>query len=117
MSLHIPTKRGNKFNAKSIIVDGHRFDSKAEANRFQELRILERIGEIRALTAHPKYPLTADGEHVCSYTLDSSYFDVKLGKHVVEDVKSKATKTDTYKIKRRLFEINYSDIVFREVLR
>lgn len=110
-------KRGNKYKAVKVTVDGHVFDSKTEATRFQHLRLLERAGEIRALVAHPKYPLVVEGEHICSYEGDSSYFDVKLGKHVVEDVKSKPTKTDAYKIKRKLFMALFPEIEHREFMK
>ena len=41
--------------------------------------------------------------------------DVESGKIIVEDVKSVATKTPVYLLKKRLFLQKYTDFVFREV--
>lgn len=37
------------------------------------------------------------------------------GKTIVEDVKSEATKTEVYKIKKKLFEYKYKDLTIIEV--
>lgn len=39
----------NKYRNKKVIVDGEEFDSKKEGNRYKELRLLERAGEISNL--------------------------------------------------------------------
>lgn len=86
--LKAPLKR-NKFNAKRTQVDGQWFDSKREAAVYAELKLREKAGEIRQLVVHPKYELHVDGELVCKYTADFSYFTSERF-HVV-DVKSPAT--------------------------
>ncbi len=42
-----------KYRAQPTIVDGIRFHSKGEARRYQELRLLERAGEITNLELQP----------------------------------------------------------------
>jgi hypothetical protein len=52
-------KNGHKFNAQPTTIEDIRFDSKAEAKRWQELRLLEKAGQIRNLTRQPVFPLHA----------------------------------------------------------
>lgn len=80
----------NKYNAKKTVVDGIKFDSKREARRYQELRLLERAGAIARLELQVKYTLTVNGQKIGRYTADFVYFE--NGQRVVEDVKSPATK-------------------------
>lgn len=47
----------HKFNAVKTTVDGIRFDSKREAKRYGELKLLERAGQIRRLRLQPEFPL------------------------------------------------------------
>lgn len=42
-------KSVSKYHAKKTVVDGIEFDSKKEANRYSELKILERAGKIKNL--------------------------------------------------------------------
>lgn len=96
-----------------------KFDSKKEARRYDELMLLLQAGEIRKLRLQAQYTLqegytTPEGERVRAirYVADFAYEratapDVTGEVHwlpVVEDVKSKATKTETYKIKAKLLK-------------
>ena len=47
----------NKYRNKKVIVDGKEFDSKKEGNRYKELRLLERAGEISNLELQPRFLL------------------------------------------------------------
>ena len=47
----------NKYGARKTVIDGITFDSKREAIRYQELKLLERAGEIKDLELQPKYIL------------------------------------------------------------
>lgn len=108
-----------KYNNKKITVDGQIFDSKKEASRYEELRILEKAGEIKDLRTQVKFKLIpaqrdeATGkviERECSYKADFVYEED--GKTVVEDVKGFRTKE--YIIKRKLMLYQYG-IRIREV--
>lgn len=88
----------SKFNAKPTHVDGIRFASKREAQRFSELKNLERAGIITHLELQPRFPLIVGGKVVCTYIGDFRYLE--NGKSVTEDVKG--FKTGEYIIKRKL---------------
>ena len=96
-----------KYNNKKITVNGQVFDSKKEANRYQELLLLEKAGVIKNLSRQVKFVLIpsqrdeATGkviERECSYRADFEY--TEDGKTIVEDVKGFRTKE--YIIKRKL---------------
>lgn len=103
-------KRGNKYSAKATEVDGITFASQAEASRYGELKLMERAGEIISLQVHPRFDLFAYGPkgtpiQIAKYTPDFAYVDVATDTRVVEDVKGgKATKTEAYSLRKRLFE-------------
>lgn len=98
----------NKYsNIKTQTSDGNVFDSKAEARRWIELKLLERAGEIKDLQRQVKYiliPAQKEGkktiERECSYVADFVYTEVKTGNTVVEDTKGYRSKE--YIIKRKL---------------
>lgn len=101
--------RKNKYGANKVTLqDGTKFDSQREANRYYELRLLERAGRIENLRRQVKFvliPAQRDKrgkllEYECSYIADFCYFDTMLGKEVVEDCKG--YKTDVYKIKKKM---------------
>lgn len=98
----------NKYhNRKVITSDGIEHDSRKEANRWCELKLLERAGKIMHLERQVKFVLIPaqreDGrlvERECAYIADFVYLDADLGKMVVED--TKGFKTKDYIIKRKL---------------
>ena len=51
------SRRGNKYGASKVTVDGVTFDSKKEARRWQELKILEKAGKITNLRRQVKFVL------------------------------------------------------------
>lgn len=46
-----------KYHNKKTVADGIKFDSKLEAERYAQLKILERAGVIRDLELQPEYEL------------------------------------------------------------
>lgn len=110
-----------KYHAKKTEYDGIVFDSKREASRYAELKILQDSGVIRGLNRQVKYVLIPsqkiDGkvvERECSYKADFTYQELtdKGWQNVVEDVKG--VRTPEYKIKRKLMLYVYG-IRIREV--
>lgn len=101
--------RRHKYGAQSVEIDGRRFASKKEGRRYQELRLWERMGIIRGLECQPRYDLLAvNAEVIGHFTPDFRYHSVELGRLVVEDVKGgKATRTEAYALRKRLFEACY----------
>ena len=102
-SAQTPTEKPkkSKYGAVKTEVDGIMFDSKREASRYQELRLLEQAGEIATLRLQVPYILFPKNEHgrALKYIADFVYND-DTGALVVEDAKGHST--DVYKIKRRL---------------
>ena len=92
----------SKFGNRITEIDGRKFASKREASRYAELKLLERIGEIVELECQPRYPLTLNGVKLATYVADFRYRVVASGEIVVEDVKSKPTITDVYRLKKKL---------------
>ena len=113
----------SKYNARKTVVDGIRFDSKAEAKRYQELKMLERAGEVKELQLQYIYPLMVPGvgnggayERVCvgKYIADFRYRKGPRGLLMVEDVKG--VKTAIYRLKKKMVEAQYN-ITITEVAR
>ena len=106
---------GNKYNAEKTVIDGIKFDSKKEARRYAELKLLERAGVISDLKLQPKFVLqegfrqNGKAYREISYIADFSY--VENGKLVVED--TKGFKTEVFKIKEKLFRYKYGNVDFR----
>jgi len=107
----------HKYNAKKVIVDGIKFDSGKEAERYLELKLLEKKGIISNLILQPKFLLQESFEYkgkkerAIFYIADFEY--IQNGKRIVEDVKG--VKTDVYKLKRKLFLKKYPRVEFREI--
>jgi hypothetical protein len=101
LSTQQPKGKRAKYGNATVVVDGYRFDSKRESLRYLELKAALRAGAIRELQMQPAWRLVVNGEHVCDYVADFAY-KCSDGFAVTEDVKSKATKTREYRIKRKL---------------
>ena len=102
--------RTKKYKNQKVSYDGIIFDSKKEAGRYAELKLLEEAGEIKNLELQKTFTLIPaqrgeDGkvmERACTYKADFVYNERIPGgwRLVVEDVKG--VRTDVYKIKRKL---------------
>ena len=93
-----------------------RFDSRKEARRFDELSAMLRAGKIRDLQLQPSFTLkeaytTTEGIRVRAIRYQADFSYERRGEswdggeswtRVVEDVKSKATKTRVYEMKKKL---------------
>ena len=94
-------RRRNKYGARPVWVGNRRFDSRKEARRYEELRLLECAGEIRDLQCQVAFELLpAEGkERPVVYVADFVY-RAKDGTLVVED--TKGYRTREYRLKKRL---------------
>ena len=110
-----------KYHNTKTFINGIKFDSKLEAKRYTELKLLEKQGLIKDLTIQPSYELIPSFKknnktyRKTQYIADFSYYDVDLDKTIVED--TKGFKTDVYLLKKKLFEYNYPNLTIREVTR
>lgn len=103
-----PAKRGRFPRASRIdrTCDGIVFASRKEMLRYAALKQMERAGIITHLVLQPKFEIRIEGEKLCDYTADFSYF--RDGDRIVEDVKSTGTAADkSYRIRKRAAEIAY----------
>ena len=93
-------------------VDGIKFASRHEANRYIELKYMERAHLIKDLQLQKVYTLIGEQrddkgrilERPVKYVADFVYKD-QNGRTVVED--AKGLRTDVYKIKRKLMLMIY----------
>jgi len=110
----------NKYHARKTTVDGITFDSRAEATRYTELKLLERAGEISSLVLQPEFELIPgyikNGRKIraVKYRADFQYTD-RNGKTVIEDVKGVCTKE--FLLKKKIFEWKYQNLTITEVKR
>lgn len=92
--------------AKRTKVDGYTFDSKGEARRYSDLKLLVAAGEVRLLEVHPKLHLTVNGKKIGRgyLVLDFVYEEWKdeAWRTVYEDFK--AVDTRESKLRRQLAE-------------
>ena len=114
LNLMISRSTKSKYKAVKTEVDGIKFDSKKEARRYVELKLLEKAHQIENLQCQVRFPLirkSAYGREIV-YIADFTYLED--GKLVVEDVKSAITKkNDVYRLKKRLMQ-EVHNITIRE---
>lgn len=104
-----PVEQGpkiSKYNNQKTPAFGIMFASKKEANRYEQLRLMESGGVVKDIQIQVRYRLEVNGLHICDYIADFVYFD-KLSrpgrdpwKQVVED--TKGIRTAAYKLKKKL---------------
>jgi hypothetical protein len=114
------TVRRGKYNACKATADGITFDSKAERNRYLELKSWAQEGRITSLTVHPVFELQPafkrDGKKIRPITYEADFEYYEGDKQIVEDVKGgKVTQTEAFRVKRKMFLYHYPDVEFRVV--
>ena len=111
--IYRPYIKKNKFNAKSIVIDGHKFPSLKEAQRYNELKLLEKAGKIKNLELQPEFEIIPKQKYRgktlkrAKYTPDFKYLDVDNNEWVIEEVKGMPTVD--YVLRKKLFILNYGD--------
>ncbi|MFA6039875.1 MAG: DUF1064 domain-containing protein [Methylophilus sp.] len=99
-------EKTNKYKNQKTVKQNIVFDSKKEANRYQELLLMEKGGVIQHLQLQvtfeliPKQQGGIRNEQAVNYIADFVY--TENGKTVVEDAKGK--RTDSYITKRKLMK-------------
>jgi hypothetical protein len=113
----------SKYGAVKVMVDGLTFDSKAEARRYGELKMLERAGTIWDLERQPRFPLSVPSTtgylfgaakalagtfngRIGEYRGDFKYYDGVTLPYVVEDVKG-GPSTALFRWKKKHVEKQY----------
>ena len=126
----------SKYKSVKTKCDGIMFASKKEANRYRELKLLEKAGDICCLRLQVPFELIPAQyeetgevytkgankgkpkrgkciEKAVTYIADFVYYNSDATVRTVEDVKG--MRTPVYIIKRKLFRWRYPDYDFREV--
>lgn len=126
----------SKYKSVKTKCDGIMFASKKEANRYRELKLLEKAGEICCLRLQVPFELIPAQyeetgevytkgkdkgkpkrgkciEKAVNYIADFVYYNSDATVRTVEDVKG--MRTPVYIIKRKLFRWRYPEYEFREV--
>jgi hypothetical protein len=83
------------------VVDGIKFDSGKESQRYLALKAEQQAGVISFLRLQKRYILRVNGIILCRYVADFVY--IRNGQQVVEDCKG--VLTPVYKLKKRLMKI------------
>ena len=87
----------SKYGAVKTVVDGHRFDSKAEARHYTEIMLLLRAGKIAAIELQPGVRLPCGVKYRGDFLLT-----MPDGSRVIEDVKG--MRTPVYRLKMRMLK-------------
>jgi|TARA_Y100000114_G_scaffold152723_1_gene171447 hypothetical protein len=100
----------SKYGSKKTIVDNIKFDSKWEAERYGQLKAMERAMFIRDLELQVPYDIVVNDVKICRYVADFRY--KKESNHtitndeyyveVVED--AKGFETPEFKLKKKLMK-------------
>lgn len=113
-----------KYHNTKTVADGIKFDSKLEAERYVQLKILERAGVIRDLELQPEYELIPsfrkNGKtwRKTVYKADFRYILADCDRIIIEDVKgSTAVITDVFRLKQKLFEYRYPKLTIKIITR
>jgi len=117
MIIKLKKKKKHKYNAKSIVIDGHKFPSLKEGRQYRELKLRELTGSITDLELQPVFVLQDKFKRhdktirAIKYQADFRYKN-KEGHTIVVDVKGK--KTAMYELKIKMLFKRYPDINFIE---
>lgn len=109
----------NKYKNRKIVVDNIKFDSTLEANRYQELKLLQRAKQISNLRLQVPFLLqegfkkNGKTHREIKYIADFVYEE--NGQTIVED--TKGICTEVFKIKQKLFEYKYPDLNLKIITR
>jgi len=94
-----------KYGNKKTVVNGIKFDSKWEAERYLYIKSLERAGRVKDLELQVRYNLIVNDQKICAYIADFRYKrEDKDGEwhEIVED--AKGVETPEFKLKKKLMK-------------
>jgi hypothetical protein len=109
----------NKYKNRKIVVDNIKFESNLEATRYKELKLLQRAKQISKLRLQVPFLLqegfkkNGKTHRKIEYIADFVYEE--NGQTIVED--TKGMKTETFKIKQKLFEYKYPELSIKIITR
>jgi hypothetical protein len=101
-------KSDKKYGNKKVVIDGIEFDSKKEARRYRELKLLEKAGEIKDLQMQVKYILIPAQREPDTVGVRGG---IKKGKHIEKECAYVADFVYQEKIKSTVDFIDCHDTV------
>ena len=84
---------------------GLKFDSRWEAERWGQLKSMERAGAVEQLERQVKYELKVNDQKICDYIADFTYLlldEEGNSKFIVED--AKGVLTPEFKLKKKMMK-------------
>lgn len=109
----------SKYNSRRVSIDDYAFDSIRESQRYGELKLMEKAGEISALQVHPTLILQPvfmyRGKRIRAITYEADFVYIQNGIQIFEDVKGMETQLFRAKWKLLLYQFRNSPIEFRIV--
>ena len=96
-------RRPHKYGACATVIDGIRFASKREAERYAELKLLERMNLISELALQPRFTFPPGFAYVGDFQ-----YRAADGKLTIEDVKG--VETPVFRLKRKCLEYFYPNV-------
>lgn len=101
----IKAEKEHKYNARAVMVEGVRYASTREYDRYQELRMKQKAGLIRGLKRQRVFEFVHNGIRIGKYVADATYFEPgntgrKAWDLVVED--TKGVRTPLYRRSKRM---------------
>ena len=91
----------SKYGNKPIVIDDIWFQSTAEGNYYQQLKVRMKAGEVSGYLHQVPFPVVIDGLPVCDYIADFVVY-YPDGREEIIDVKG--VETDVFKLKRKLLK-------------
>jgi hypothetical protein len=94
----------NYAHVRKTVRHGFVFDSRKEADRYDQLLLLERNGELRNLRRQVRYEMRVNGALICRYTADFVYEECRkeIWTEITEDVKG--YPNERWPMKKKLFK-------------
>lgn len=99
----------NKYRNQKVMIDGELFDSKGEADRWSQLKLLERARVVQSISRQPRFIMLVNGSEICELRADFAYYE--SGRQVIEDFKG--MMTTEFRLKLKLFKALHPNIEFR----
>lgn len=108
-----PPIKKPKYNNRKVVIDGHKFDSKLEAQYYMFLKYKKEQGKIKDFSSQPRYTLQEtfkrDGKTYGSITYIAD-FEVLHNDGSTQVIDVKGMMTDVFKIKAKLFTKLYGKL-------
>lgn len=101
-------KASPKYHNKETVVDGIRFQSILEANYYLDLKLLLKAGEIKSFNRQPEFVFDCGTK----YRADFIVWGLDGIPWVVD---TKGMKTDVFKIKEKLWKVEYPNMELRVI--